>query len=203
VKAFLHFLRTTLVGGILFLVPIVVLAVVLGKALSVAHKLVDPIAARLAAKSLVGVHAPTLFAVVLIILFCFIAGLIARTALAQKVIARLEGTVLSNLPGYHFVKSMGEGILGSETSSSYETVLVRMGEAWQIGFVTERLERGIVSVFIPGAPNPRSGSVRFMAADQIKATDISALAAMKCLKRLGRGGNTLLTNVTLANEKSI
>ena len=44
-KKFGHFLRTTLVGGILFLVPIVVLIIVLSKALAIAHKLVDPIAA--------------------------------------------------------------------------------------------------------------------------------------------------------------
>ena len=34
-------------GGILFLVPIIVLIIVLNKALAIAHKLVDPIAARL------------------------------------------------------------------------------------------------------------------------------------------------------------
>ena len=46
-KDFGHFLRTTLVDGILFPVPIIVLIIVLSKALAIAHKLVDPIAARL------------------------------------------------------------------------------------------------------------------------------------------------------------
>jgi hypothetical protein len=58
-KKFGHFLRTTVVGGIFFLVPIIVLIIVLNKALAIAHKLVDPIAARLPFESLTVSAHPT------------------------------------------------------------------------------------------------------------------------------------------------
>ena len=68
-KGFLHFLRTTLVGGILFLVPIVVLMIVLGKALAIAHKLADPIAARLPFEKLIGLRTPHVFAIAMLVIF--------------------------------------------------------------------------------------------------------------------------------------
>src|SRR5207247_8641502 len=83
-KKFGHFLRTTLVGGILFLVPIVVLIIVLNKALAIAHKLVDPLAARLPFESLIGLRTPHVFAIALLVIFCFVAGLFARARLAKK-----------------------------------------------------------------------------------------------------------------------
>jgi hypothetical protein len=46
-KPIFRFLRTTLLGGILFLVPIIALVIVLGKALMLPHKFVDPLAARI------------------------------------------------------------------------------------------------------------------------------------------------------------
>ena len=53
-KSILQFLQTTLLGGLLFLVPIVALVFVLGKALDLAHKLVDPLAARIHVESIIG-----------------------------------------------------------------------------------------------------------------------------------------------------
>jgi uncharacterized membrane protein len=38
-------------------------------------------------------------------------------------------------------------------------VLARIEDSWQIAFLVERLEGGHVAVFMPGVPNPLSGSV--------------------------------------------
>jgi uncharacterized membrane protein len=54
-----------------------------------------------------------------------------------------------------------------------------------------------VAVFVPGAPNPLSGSVYFMPQDRIKAVDIPASGAMKCLRRVGAGSNALLRGTAL------
>ena len=122
-KRIFRFLRTTLLGGLLFLVPIIALVIVLGKALIFAHKFVDPLAACIPVASIVGLRTPMLLAVGLIVLFCFLAGFIARTALAQKFVNHLEAAVLSNVPGYEFLKGMSGSILGVESKSPYPVVL--------------------------------------------------------------------------------
>jgi uncharacterized membrane protein len=187
-----QFLRTTLAGGVLFLVPIVVLVVILGKAAAIADKLVGPLADRLPFESLIGLRTPVALVIGLIVLFCFLAGCLARSALAQKLITRLETTVLSNVPGYELYKGVGESMLGGKSALAQETVLARIEDAWQFGFLVERLENGTVAVFIPGAPNPYSGAVYLMSPDRIQPLAVPSAAAMKCLKRLGAGSNALL-----------
>jgi uncharacterized membrane protein len=196
-KRILKILRTTLVGGLLFLVPIIVLVVILGKALALAHKLVDPLAERLPVHSVIGLQTPILLAITIIVLLCFLAGLLARSVLARKLVRSLETAVLADVPGYELLKGMGESMLGVEKQTGHQVVLARIEDAWQIAFLVERLEGGHVAVFVPGAPNPLSGSVYFMTPDRIKAVDIPAAGAMKCLRRVGAGSNELLRGTAL------
>ena len=158
-KKLLQFVRTTLVGGLLFLVPIVVLGIVLGKALGIARKIVEPLAAHLPVHSIIGLQTPLLLAVGGIVLLCFLAGFFARTLLARKIVNRLETAVLSNVPGYEFLKRMGESTLGVEKDGGYPVVLVRFDDAAQIGFQIGVLENGRVAVFVPGVPNANAGEV--------------------------------------------
>jgi uncharacterized membrane protein len=192
----LPFFRTTLMGGLLFLVPITVVVIVLGKALGLVHKVMDPLAARIPMESVLGVQTPLLLGIVVIVLFCFFAGLFARTAFAQKILNGLEAALLSKIPGYEMLKSTGESILGVEDQEAYPVVLARFDDSWQIGLRTERLQNGLVAVYIPGAPNPLSGSVCFMTSDRVVPADIPIASALKCMNGLGEGSNALLRGLS-------
>ncbi len=193
-KSLLRFVRTTLVGGILFLVPVIVVIMILGKALAVAHKIVAPLAAHIPIKSAIGLETPKLLAITLLVLFCFLAGFLARTVIAQKIINWLETTILSNVPGYEFIKSSSSSLLAAENQPAYPVVLAPIGNVWQIGVLIERLADGHVAVFVPGAPNLQSGSLYFMAEEQIRLVDLPITSVVKCLKRYGLGSNALLGN---------
>ena len=51
---FLKFVRATLVGGVLFLLPLIVVVIIVGKALAIARKFVTPLAAHLPGESVIG-----------------------------------------------------------------------------------------------------------------------------------------------------
>jgi uncharacterized membrane protein len=190
VSRLLKFVRTTLVGGVLFLVPLVVLSAIIGRALQVAHRVIDPLTTRLFPDA----SRPVLLtsAVLALVLFCFLAGLLAVTAPARRVVGWLEGALLSKIPGYTFLKSAGASALGVETTVQYPVVLARIEDSWQFGFVVEKMADGNQAVYVPGSPNPLSGAVYFMGADRIRATQIPMHAAMKCLRRLGAGSAALM-----------
>jgi uncharacterized membrane protein len=196
-KRILQFLRTTLVGGLLFLVPIVVLVVVLGKTLAVVLKVVEPLAEHLPVHSLIGLRTPLLLAVAVVVVFCFLAGFFARTAAAKGLVRRLEAAVLSNVPGYEFLKGMGESMLGVEKSGACPVVLAHFDDSWQIGFQIEVLENGFVVVFLPGAPDPQSGAVCLMTPDRVTPVNLPPAATLKCLKRLGAGSNALMRGLSI------
>ncbi len=196
-KPKLKFLRTTLVGGLLFLVPIMVLVMIFGKAVTIAHQVIDPLTEHLPFQSILGLQTPVLMAVGLVLLLCFLAGFFARTMLARKFIDGLESTVLSNEPGYEFLKRMGESMLGVEKEGTYPAVIVSFDDNAQIGFQVETLESGVVVVFIPGVPAANSGEVYLMSPERISPINVPLSATLKCLKRLGAGSCALLRDHAL------
>jgi uncharacterized membrane protein len=188
----LKFLRVTVVGGLLFLVPFIILAIIVDRAMGLAHKIVAPLAAHLPVDSVIGIRMEKILAVTAILLFCFAAGCFARTNLAKRIIKWIETTLLCNVPGYQFFKMIGESLLGTESTVNWQVVLVRMDDTQCLGFLVERLNGGAAAVFVPDAPNPHSGSLHFVTADHITSLSMTPAAAMKCLKRLGAGSGALL-----------
>lgn len=191
-KAIYQFFRTTLVGGILFLVPLIAIVVIVGKAMSLTHKLIDPLTAHLPFESLIGLPAPVFLAAFLVVSMCFVAGLLAKTSRAQKWVTSLEGSVLSKVPGYSLLKSAGASMLGAEASGSYPVVFVDFGDSTQLGLQTDVLPNGQITVFIPGSPDPQAGAVHFVTADRVKPAGLTLADAMKCLKNYGGGTRALL-----------
>jgi uncharacterized membrane protein len=181
------FLRTTLLGGVFFLVPIIVLAMVLAKAHEMTTDIVTPVADHLPIESARGLLPAKILAVGIILAFCFLAGLFASTRIAKAFAEGLETTILSRVPGYRFFKSVGEGMAGIEQGEKHETVLARIEDAWQIAFVVERLDGGHVVVFIPDAPSPWSGSIFIMTEDRVRPIQLPLTTAMKCIANLGAG----------------
>ncbi|MGI9240467.1 MAG: hypothetical protein ACR2RV_06670, partial [Verrucomicrobiales bacterium] len=53
--------------------------------------------------------------------------------------------------------------------------------------IEEEGDDGIVTVFVPDAPNPRSGGVFFVPADLVIPMDVPLTSAIKCLTNLGTG----------------
>jgi len=191
-RALIVFVRATLIGGILFLLPIVVLVIVIGKAEEISIRVVAPLASRIAMKSMAGIPMATILAIGVLVLFCLFAGLFAKTRLARKIVEWLESVFLYNVPGYDFFKGLSESLMGYEAGHAYQVVLARIEEAWQIGFLMERLESGHYAVFVPGSPTVWSGSLYLMTEERFQRVDISRVEAVKCLRRLGLGANELL-----------
>lgn len=187
----MRFLRATVVGGALFLVPLVVIVAILQKAHAFIQTIAIALTERLSPSVAAAIPTPRILAAAAIVLICFLAGLFARTELARRLIAWLESALLSNIPGYSFMKGLGEDIAGVEGATTRQVVLARIEDAWQIAFLVERLPEGQVAVFVPGAPSPLSGSVYLMTEDRIKPLDVPTAAAMKCIKGLGLGSGKL------------
>ena len=191
-KRLLQFMRTTLLGGLFFLMPIVALVVVVDKALNFAHKIVAPLAEHIPVKSVIGLRTPLLLACGVLVLFCFLAGILARTVIAGRIVKKLEAAILSSVPGYEFLKHMSESMLGLEREGIYSAVLVHFNDATQIGFRIEVLEDGRVVVFIPGVPNANAGDVYLVNLAQITPLHVPPARMLRCLKRLGAGSAELL-----------
>jgi uncharacterized membrane protein len=106
-------------------------------------------------------------AIVLLLLICFMAGLLARLALARRAVGALEANVLSRLPAYALLKTKTQSMLSLEDIEGMSVAVVRFDDLWQIGFEIERIEGGKVALFLPGSPDPWSGSVCIAEEDRV------------------------------------
>jgi uncharacterized membrane protein len=192
-KAVSHFLRITVLGGVLFLTPILVLVFIMSKAFDFARRALKPVTAVIPDRFVSGAPTEAILAIVLIALSCFLAGLFARTRLAQRIVSELESSVLSKVPAYEYLKQAGASVMGLGEMADHPVVLTRLGGAWRIGVQTDVVGGGLVAVFVPNSPNPMSGSVFLVAADNVRPARVPLAAAIGCLRRCGAGSEAFLS----------
>jgi uncharacterized membrane protein len=178
--------RTTLAGGILFLIPIILIILLLGKALSFAKQLSNPLVEAAGVTSVAGIALGTLLAILFLVLVSFAAGFIARTRLGQMTLSRMENSILSLIPHWR----MAKGLVASfetDSQSEMDVVLVPTDAGWCIALVLEKPDGDWWSVFVPGAPHWTSGMVAFAHRDQVKPCGLSAAEAILLMRRCGSG----------------
>lgn len=196
-SAFKSFVKATVSGGILFLVPAVLLILVLGHALRFVKSIAGPIAEHLGFTEVGGVAIATIVGVLLLLLIAFGAGLMARTPIGRRLTTWFEESILGGMPQYRMVKSMAEGLVQIESGSEMQPVLVRGDEGWQLAYQLEELPGGWVAVFIPSAPTPMSGNVMYVSTRRVRPLDIGMAEAVKLVKRLGIGSTDALKDIAL------
>jgi uncharacterized membrane protein len=187
-----RFLKTTVLGGALFLVPIVIFIAVIGKAIQLTDKVAAPIARLLPVESIAGLAVVELIALAILVVFCFLAGLAARTVRARKLVESLEANVLDRIPAYALMKAKTGSMLSPDDTRDMQPVLIQFDDSWQIGYEVEKIDGVRSLVFLPGAPDPWSGSVCAVTSDRISPLQINIKEVAALMKRLGKGSTEAL-----------
>lgn len=189
-KAALEALRATLVGGILFLLPLGIVIVVLGKLVTLAAT----VGRAMHEKVFPGLDADAtalVIAIVLLLLISLVAGLFARTEAGQKTFGMLERLLLARLPFYsvfrHVIGDFAGGSASLLGDKETRVVLVELDDMSVIGFLVDTRPDGSAVVYMPGAPSALSGSVALVAPGRVTETAISPSEVISGMRRLGAG----------------
>ena len=188
-----RFIMTTIIGGLLFLVPVAFLVFMLTKVYGFMIVIAAPMADWIAVDTVGGIALANLIAIVAIILVCFLAGLVARNAMATGLVETLESKVLMKIPGYTIVKGI-KGGFDKDESNQFKPVALKLGSAERIGFEIQKLEDGRSMVFIPSVPNAFSGVTQILPADQVTYLDVPVTQIMEFVEKYGSGVDKLLAN---------
>ena len=179
---------TTIIGGAFFLLPIVVLALVIGKALQFSTIIAKPLEQFFPLDRLIGFAIVDLLAIMGLLIVCYFAGLLASVEYFKKYASRAQDLLLGTLPGYAFAKTMASAFTQADDGvGTMKPILVRLDEMHQIAFEVERTPKGNVVVYLPGAPNPWSGTVAYFTPDRVSGLDMKPSEAIKLIRVLGRG----------------
>lgn len=183
-----NFIKTTIAGGLLFILPLVLVVILLEKAV---HLLRGPIHQPLpmfAQYSIAGVTLFTLVALLMLVLICFIAGLLAKTGPASKLLNALEENVLGKIPGYGLLKDATAHLAGLENVEGARVGLICEDEGWLFCLVLET-QGTWLSVYIPdaGPAGGSSGEVRLVSTNQVRPTELDWMPVLACVRRGGHG----------------
>jgi uncharacterized membrane protein len=187
-KAIGEFIKSTIIGGLLVILPLGLVAMIVMKIVGILKPVVAPIDAWLPS----GLRFPNVIASALLFLACFVAGLLAQTRRGQAALSFFESAILNRIPGYSMLRSFTRRIGNIEESEKFAPAFAEIEDALVPAFVVEQHEDGRYTVFVPSAPTPGVGTIYIMAKDRVHLVDAPFLKTVKCISRFGAGSRELL-----------
>ena len=183
-----EFVTSTLVGGLLIVVPVYLAVLLLLKGMASVAGLVRPIAALLPD----WIPAEGFFSLVLILAICFLVGVAMRTRSGRAARERLEIAFFERLPGYSLLRSLTQRMAGDSDESAWTPALVEIEEALVPAFIIEVLDDGRLTVFVPSVPTPLAGAVYVLRPERVHILDVPFTQAIRSVSRWGSGSRDLV-----------
>lgn len=193
------FLRKSLFGGIVVLLPLIILGWILKSAFYFVTNVIQPLTDYVSSHY----HFPELAAdaivVILIFVACFSVGTIVSTGLGKWLHHHFDQYLVKLAPGYRLIKEIVGQFFGDSNSSPFskgEVARVQLfGEQCPTtvtALVTSKHEDGTVTIFMPTGPNPTSGNIYHVPAKLVQfCPEISVESMMKSIIACGAGSSEL------------
>lgn len=188
-KTIFRFIKTTLVGGLLFVLPVWLSVLLLVKSLGALTLIFKPIMKGLPEE----VNHPFLASVLVLVLGCFVVGLLIQTSLGCICNNAFRTHVLDHIPGYAVLRGLTEQLTHHGYANAFAPCLAEIEEALVPAFIVERHTDGRFTVFVPSAPTPVAGSIYILAPERVHPIDVSVLKVMSCVSKWGSGSSELLS----------
>jgi uncharacterized membrane protein len=182
-KTLAQFLKTTLIGGLVIVLPVWVTVLLLLKAIKGAMAMLRPIAALLPQSV---VH-EDLIALGLLVVICFVIGLLIRTRPGQSLRAGLAKNIFERIPGFSLLRSMARQLAGDVTEQSFQPALVEIEDALVPAFIVEQHPDGQLTVFVSSSPTPMAGAIYILPPERVHPVDVPLHKAMVCISKWGTG----------------
>jgi uncharacterized membrane protein len=192
-KDLVEFLKTTALGGLFVVLPVLLLYLLLGEILDLVVWLATPIADLFPKGTLENLTEPLPIAVILIVGVSFVIGLAMRVEAGRSLGAWTERKVLGRLPGYNALKSLTKAFAEAGEGAPFRPALLRSSEGVrEVIYVVEDHGDGQVSILAPWAPTAFSGLVKVVGKDQVEMLDSNLGEASRVISQWGVGVRDLI-----------
>jgi uncharacterized membrane protein len=183
-----EFVTSTVVGGLLIVVPVYLAVLLLLKGMKSVVGLVRPFAALLPD----WIPAEDFFSLVLVLAICFLVGIAVRTSTGRAIRERMEVAFFGRLPGYGLLRSLTQRMAGNSEETAWMPALVELEDALAPAFIIETLDDGRLTVFVPSVPTPFAGAVYVLSPERVHILDIPFTQAIRSISRWGSGSKELV-----------
>jgi uncharacterized membrane protein len=188
-------IKTTLIGGLLVVLPIYLSILLVAKTLSGVLALLSPITAAIPA----GAQFRQVIAILIVLAVCLAVGIVVRTSLGKRAKNAFERSVLEKIPGYTLVRGLAKRISGDETEGAFRPALVELEDALSPAFIIEELEDGRYTVLVPSVPTPAAGALFILPRERVHLLDVPFTQAVKVISKWGVGAGAMARGVSVGS----
>jgi uncharacterized membrane protein len=189
-----EFMKTTLIGGIIIVLPVYIAVLLILKALQGLLAAVKPITAAIPGS----VEFEEILAILVLAVICFIAGLIVRTRAGLQAKNAMERRVLQRLPGYTLLRGLAGRVTGQADEPSFAPALAEIEEALVPALIVEKLEDGSYTVLVPSVPTPMAGAIYILPPERVHPVDVPFTVALKVFSKWGTGAGEFVRAMQVA-----
>jgi len=191
-RTLLDFIKATAVGGLIVIVPLSIVLFALSGLLETLIKFGSALEAYLPFGWLgnsVAVAAAGLF---IIILLCFVTGLILLTGPGKRLGNLIRTNLAEKIPMYGMLQSLTAQFAGisGEQLQPVEADIYGSG-SWVLGFIVETLPDGRLAIFVPSIPVATVGQIYYIGEERVRRLDVEMMDVVNAITQWGVGSKIL------------
>lgn len=192
-----YFFRTTLFGGLLVAMPIIVLILVFRWGFNIALDIIEPITNLIIRTSQLNYLIASIISISAILVVSFAIGLAVKTRLGKYSYNYFEENFLKKIPFYKIIKETIIQLFGTKKSLFSGVALVDLFGNGNLvtAFITDVHENGMYTVFVPSGPAPTAGFVYHVKPEFVAKIDYPLDQSMRTIISLGVGSNALVSKL--------
>ena len=176
-------------SGFLIVIPVYLAVLLVLKAMASVAGLVRPLTLLVPD----WIPAEKLFSLLIVLLICFLVGVVVRTRRGRAGREILERTLFDRIPGYATIRSLTHRMAGDENERVWRPAFAEIEEALVPAFIIEEFEDGRYTVFIPSVPTPFAGAVYILEGSRVHPLEVPLTQALAVISKWGSGAKELVT----------
>ena len=139
----------------------------------------------LPAERVFGVGLLTLISLLLILIICYLAGMLIEQKKVKWLITKLEDNILVFIPGYSMIKAQTSEMV-REAAAQWQPVLIGEDGDWKMGVLVDQQPDGLCMIFFPEPPDAKSGEMKLVHESKLKKLDMPVSKMIKILRKYGK-----------------
>jgi len=187
------FLKTTVIGGITVVLPVVLTVFFLRWTFNFIIGLIQPITETMFKGTGGWQYLAHLIVITIMVVICFVVGLVVRTKLGRYFYCQMEKRILNVAPGYSLFRETVRQFLGQSKRPFSRVALVQLygSSTLATAFVTDEHPDGRFTVFVPSGLNPTSGQIFHLEGRHVHLVDVPVDDTMRSIISCGAGSRML------------
>jgi len=194
-KGLAELIKTTLIGGLLVVLPIYLSVLLLAKTVGGLLSLLSPVTAAIPADA----RFRQVIAILIMIAVCLVVGLLVRTSLGRRFKTAFERSVLEKIPGYTLLRGLTKRVSGDQSDVAFRPALVELEDALSPAFIIGELEDGRYTVLVPSVPTPAAGALFILPRERVHPVDVPFTQAVKVISKWGVGAGAMARGVSVGS----